>query len=106
MSAVYDSLPLPEHPELRQIAVAMESAGVLFEILDARFRLVYMSKEAVRMGELSEEELGQQIGQSDIKRAVSGPVDVVGISAESRLAWFEQNAPIIRHYVHPEDADF
>lgn len=106
MSAVYDWLPLPEHPELRQIAVAMESAGVVFEILDARFRLVYMSKEAARMGELSEDELRQQMGQSDLKRAVSGPADVVGISAEGRLAWFEQNAPIMRHYVHPEDADF
>lgn len=108
MSEAYGSqpLPLPEHPELRQIAAAMEAAGFLFEIFDARFRLVYLSKEAARMGELSEEELQQQIGHSDFTRALSGPADVVGISAESQSTWFQENAPIVRHYVHPQDADF
>ena len=37
--------PFPEHPDLRDIAEAMEAAGMLFEIVDARFRCVYFSKE-------------------------------------------------------------
>jgi class 3 adenylate cyclase len=106
MSDDAGSLPLPEHPELRQIAIAMEAAGMLFEIHDARFRLVYMSKEAARMYELSEEELLRQIGQSDMARGLNEPEDIVGISVESRTAWFRQNAPIIRHYVDVGDDDY
>ena len=34
---------LPEHPELREIALALEAAGMVFEILDARFRCVFFS---------------------------------------------------------------
>ena len=40
---------LPEHPELREIALAMERAGMSGEILDTSFRTVYFSTESARL---------------------------------------------------------
>ncbi|HET7735498.1 MAG TPA: adenylate/guanylate cyclase domain-containing protein [Nocardioidaceae bacterium] len=100
------SLPLPEHPELRQIAVAMDAAGMLFEIHDARFRCVYMSQDSVRVGELSSEEALRQLGKSAIVRGLTEPAEIVGASEESAAVWFQHNAPIWRHYVDPADDDF
>lgn len=36
---------LPEHPELREVALAIESAGMMGEILDSKFRCVFISTE-------------------------------------------------------------
>jgi hypothetical protein len=38
-------LPLPEHPELRELAQALEAAGVAAEILDYKWRVVYTTSE-------------------------------------------------------------
>ncbi len=100
------SLPLPEHPELRQIAEAMNAAGMLFEILDARFRCIYMSEESARMGGFSPEEARRQLGKSAIGRAATEELEIVGVDEESARAWFLHNVPIIRHFVDPDDTDF
>ena len=99
-------VPYPEHPELRDIAVAMEAAGMLFEILDARFRCVYMSYENVRMGELSPEEALRQVGKSSIARGLREDAPIAGISRESAEEWFQHNVPIMRHFLDPSDPDF
>jgi hypothetical protein len=44
---------LPEHPELREMAQVIETAGMIGEILDARFRCVFISSEAARAMGLS-----------------------------------------------------
>jgi class 3 adenylate cyclase len=100
------SLPLPEHPELREIAIAMDAAGMLFEILDARFRCVYMSKEVLRMGELSNEEALRQLGKSAIVRGLREDAEIVGAIKESSKGWFVHNAAIMRRYLDPSDPDF
>ena len=38
-------LPLPEQPELRELAEALEEAGVAAEILDHKWRFVYTTSE-------------------------------------------------------------
>ena len=43
-----DGPALPEHPELRSVAEAIEAAGISAEICDARFRLVFISSEEAR----------------------------------------------------------
>lgn len=44
-------LPLPEHPELRELAQALEDAGVAAEILDYKWRVVYTtSEDALALG--------------------------------------------------------
>src|SRR5687767_3059411 len=99
-------LPLPEHPELRDIAVAMESAGMGFEIFDARFRSVYVSSEFHRFMEGSADQLRQVIGRSVIWRVLRLDAEILRVNRESSAIWFEHNAPIMRRYLDPSDADF
>ena len=99
-------LPFPEHPELREIAEAMEAAETFFEIFDARFRCVYISREFVRMAEMSDDEARRQIGRSGIVRALREDAEIIRVSRESGTAWFQHNAPIMRRYLDPADADF
>jgi class 3 adenylate cyclase len=98
--------PLPEHPQLRDIALAMESAGMSFEILDAGFRCVYFSSEWVRMAELSAAEVHRQMGRSVIVRVLREDAEIIRVNKESGTAWFLHNAPIMRRYLDPGDADF
>src|SRR5688500_1780795 len=98
--------PFPENPDLRDIAEAMEAAGTLFEIHDARFRCVYVSREFVRLTEVSDDEALRQIGRSGIVRALREDAEIIRVSRESGTAWFQHNAPIMRRYLDPSDADF
>ena len=98
--------PLPEHPDLRDIALAMEAAGMSFEIVDARFRSVYFSRESARLMEVSADEARQLVGRSVIVRVLHEDAEFVRLTRESGTAWFEHNAPIMRRYLDPGDADF
>jgi class 3 adenylate cyclase len=98
--------PFPEHPDLRDIAEAMEAAGAIFEIHDARFRCIYLSSEFARLGEMSADEARRQLGRSGIVRALREDAEIVRVSRESGTAWFAHNAPIMRRYLDPADADF
>ncbi|HJR89881.1 MAG TPA: adenylate/guanylate cyclase domain-containing protein, partial [Aeromicrobium sp.] len=99
-------VPFPENPDLRDIAIAMEAAGVLFEIQDSRFRCVYLSSEFIRFGEMSADEALRMIGRSSIWRALRADADIVRLTRESGTAWFQHNAPIMRRYLDPADSDF
>ena len=79
---------------------------MLFEILDARFRLVYSSSEWARFAEASDDEVQRQIGRSVIWRALREVAEIVRLTRESGTAWFLHNAPIMRRYLDPSDADF
>jgi class 3 adenylate cyclase len=98
--------PFPENPDLRDIAEAMEAAGMLFEIYDARFRCAYLSSEFARIAEMSDEEVRRQIGRSGIVRVLREDAEIIRVSRESGTAWFQHNAPIMRRYLDPDDADF
>jgi len=98
--------PLPEHPDLRDIALALEAAGMVFEILDARFRSVYLASEWSRIMGASPDEVRRQIGRSLIVRTLREDADMVRVLPESGTAWFVHNAPIMRKYLDPADDDF
>ena len=98
--------PLPENPDLRDIAETLETAGVLFEIVDERFRCVYLSREWAQFIEGSADEVRRQIGRSLIVRSLREDAEIVRVSRESGTAWFQHNAPIMRRYLDPADPDF
>ncbi len=45
---------LPEHPELREIALVIEGTGMMGELFDERFRSVFIASETVREYEWGE----------------------------------------------------
>jgi class 3 adenylate cyclase len=98
--------PLPEHPDLRDIALAMEAGGMGFEIYDARFRCVYISSEFARVMEASADEVRRLIGRSAIWRVLREDAEMIRVNPDSGTAWFEHNVPIMRRYLDPADADF
>lgn len=98
--------PFPQNPDLRDIAEALEAAGMLFEIVDARFRSVYQSSEWARVIEATDDEARRQIGRSLIVRVLREDAQLVRLTRESGTAWFEHNVPIMRRYLDPADADF
>jgi class 3 adenylate cyclase len=97
--------PPPEHPELREIALAIEAAGIAAEILDARFRLVFISSEEVRMAGIAREEMLRFYGASQIVRNYEG-ADFFRVTDEGGLEWWRLNAPIMRHYLEPGGPEF
>ena len=99
-------LPFPEHPELRDIAEAMEAADMMFEIQDARFQCVYISSEFVRLAEMTADEARRQVGRSGIVRGLREDAEIIRLTRESGTAWFLHNAPIMRRYLDPADPDF
>jgi hypothetical protein len=80
---------LPEHPGLRELAQVIESAGMMGEILDARFRCVFISSEAARAMGVSAEVGPRIIGISQ-NRAVAGG-DNAGVHARTKGIAFGQD---------------
>lgn len=104
-----ESIPtprLPDHPELRDVALAVEAAGMIGEILDHRFRSVFLSTEFVRLTGMTTDEIKRQYDRSLIIRSVREDSDIVRVEHESGRAWFAHNAPIMRRYLDPSDPDF
>ena len=98
---------LPAHPELREIAEAIESAGMMGEILDAKFRCVFISTETARTIGMTAEEASRLLGVSTIVRSFDErTAGIVRVTEESGAEWFEHNAPIMRRYLEPDDPEF
>lgn len=98
--------PLPEHPELRELALAIECAGMAGEILDTGFRCVFLSSESARLLELSAQEASSLYGMSIIQRNSETDVDIMRTTEESATAWLRHNLPIMRYYLEPDDPRF
>ncbi len=99
--------PLPEHPELREIALVLERMGMVGEILDDRFRSVFVSSQTARAIGLSADEAHGLIGKSLIARTFDEDyAEIVRVTEESGTAWTRHNVPIMRRYVQPGDPDF
>ena len=97
---------LPEQPELRELAQAIESAGLMGEILDASFRSVFFSTESARILGLSADEAKRLTGKSLIVRSLREDAEIMRVTEESGTAWWQHNAPIMRRYLEPGDPDF
>ncbi len=98
---------LPEHPALREIALMLEGMGMMGEILDDRFRSVFVASETVRMTGVTADEARGLLGLSLIARTFDERyADVVRVTQESGNAWTRHNVPIMRWYLHPGDPDF
>jgi class 3 adenylate cyclase len=92
--------PLPEHPELREIALAMEGAGISGELLDANWQIVFISTEEARIVGVPPEEVERFYGKSLVVRNIED-ADDWGITAEVSRSWWRANVPIMRSYLAP-----
>ena len=97
--------PLPEHPELREVALAMEGAGVAGEIVDANWQIVFISSESARIIGVPLSEVDRFYGKSLVIRNLEDG-DVWGVSAEISRIWWRENVPMMRSYIAPGDASF
>ncbi len=97
--------PLPEHPELREIALAMEGAGVSGEILDADLECVFISSEEARIVGVAPAEVGRFYGKSLVRRQFEDG-ELWAVTEASSRAWWRLNAPIMRHFIDREDPRF
>ena len=98
---------LPEHPDLREIALVIEAAGMSADLLDASFRCVFLSSETASAMRLSNEEAQSMIGKSLITRTLGADyAGIVRVTEESGTAWWQHNAPIMRRYLEPGDPGF
>jgi class 3 adenylate cyclase len=93
--------PLPEHPELRTLALAMEHAGISGEISDATWRLVFISSEEARIVGVEPAEVGRFYGKSLVRRQLED-AEIWATSDESSVAWWRLNVPVMRAYLDPD----
>ena len=97
--------PLPDHRELRDVALAMEGAAVSGDILDARWRTVFISSELARLTGVPPAEVGRYYGESIVVRHLDHPL-TWGSDEVTAVAWWRQVVPIMRCYLQPGDPDF
>ncbi len=77
------------------------------EILDRRFRCVFLSGEAAKMIGLSGEEAEGLLGKSVVGRQFEPAyAETIRLTDASGTAWWEHNAPIMRHYLRPATPGF
>jgi class 3 adenylate cyclase len=95
-----DGPPLPEHPELRTIALAMEHAGLSGEICDATWRVVFISSEEARIVGVAPQDVGRFYGKSMIRRQLEDS-EIWATTDESSRDWWHLNVPIMRAYLDP-----
>lgn len=85
----------------------IEDMGMMGEVLDDRFRSVFISSEAQRAMGVTADEAHAMMGMSVIVRTTDERyADVVRVTEESGTAWARHNVPIMRRYVQPGDPDF
>jgi class 3 adenylate cyclase len=96
----------PEHPDLRELAIAIEAHGLIAEIQDSRFRAIWGSSQLHKSFGLTEEDIAAYEETSRIVRSTTGSSELMRVTRESGTAWFNQHAPLMRHYLKPEDPDF
>jgi class 3 adenylate cyclase len=97
--------PLPDHPELRAVAEALELAGVSGEILDAQWCLVFISSEEARIIGVEPSEVGRFYGKGLPRRQLED-AQYYATTDESSRDWWKLNVPIMRAYLDPEDRAF
>jgi class 3 adenylate cyclase len=87
--------PFPDDPVLAEAARALEDARLTGEVLDAGWRLRYVSSELRNLvGTDDDERLGY--GLQALTRATRMP-DVWRLDEESRAQWWRREVPLMRH---------
>ncbi len=97
--------PLPEHPELRIVAEALETTAIPGEILDAQWRVVFISSEEARGIGIGPSEVGRFYGKGLPRRQLEDAKYWAITDASSR-DWWKVNVPIMRNYLDPDDDVF
>jgi class 3 adenylate cyclase len=97
--------PLPEDPRLRSIAEAIEANGAIGELMDDKWRIVFITSELCRMLGFQPEEASRFYGISPIVRNREH-ADVWGTDREGGVRWWDTVGPTILHEVPPADPDF
>jgi class 3 adenylate cyclase len=97
--------PLPDHPELRAVAEAMEAAGLSGEICDEKFRLVFISSEEARIVGVAPSDVGRFYGKGLPRRQLED-AEYWATTDDSSRDWWKLNAPIIRSCLEPDDPAF
>lgn len=100
-----DAPPLPEDPDLRAIAEAIETHGAIGEVLDRKWRTVFITTELCRMMGFSSEEAKSYYGISPIIRN-RDHAEVWGTDDAGGLLWWDKVVPSLLHDVPPDDPDF
>ena len=93
----------PDHPQLRELAIALEEGGIAGEITDDSWRLVFISTEEGQVVGFEPAELLQFYGMSVIKRQIDYGDEWA--TTEER-GWWRLNVPIMRAYLAPGDEHF
>jgi class 3 adenylate cyclase len=96
---------LPEDPRLRALAEAIETHGAIGEVLDRRWRTVYITTELCRMMGFSGEEARSYYAISPIIRN-RDHAEVWGTDDAGGRLWWDNVAPSILHDVPPDEPDF
>jgi class 3 adenylate cyclase len=97
--------PLPEHPELRAIAEAMEVGRISGEICDHLWRLVFISTEEARIVGVEPSEVDRFYGKGLPRRQLEDP-EVWATTDESSAEWWQLNVPILRGDLEPGTPEF
>ncbi len=97
--------PLPEHPELRTLAEAFETAAISGEILDAQWRVVFISSEEARIIGVDPSEVGRFYGKGLPRRQLEDG-DYWATTDISSRDWWKLNVPIMRRSLGPDDDAF
>jgi len=92
--------PLPEHPELRSVAEAFETAKISGEILDANWCVVFISSEEARIIGVEPSEVGRFYGKGLPRRQLEDAEYWATTDDSSRDRW-KLNVPIMRNYLEP-----
>jgi class 3 adenylate cyclase len=97
--------PLPEHPELRSVAEALEMAGISGEILDASWCLVYISSEEARIIGVEPSEVERFYGKGLPRRQLEDG-EYYATTDDSSRDWWKLNVPMMRVYLEPDGEAF
>jgi class 3 adenylate cyclase len=92
--------PLPEHPELRSIAEAFETAKISGEILDANWCVVFISSEEARIVGVEPSEVGRFYGKGLPRRQLED-AEYWATTDDSSREWWKLNVPIMRNHLEP-----
>lgn len=96
--------PLPEHPILREVALAVEDMGRVAEIVDREWRIVYISSELFSVVG-ADVDADQVYGLSMIQRDQMFP-GLWGTDLESGRRWWRANAPYMRSTLEADAPQF
>ena len=83
----------------------MENAGLSGDIVDARWRTVFISSELARLAGVPPQDVSRYYGESMIRRHHEHP-ETWGVTEQSGVTWWRQIVPIMRRYLSPDDPDY